>query len=54
MFIEKNVIDELKKPSDIVNIISDFINLTKKGANYIGLCPFQQDTKPSFYVSPEK
>ena len=54
MYIDKNVIDELKKSSDIVNIISEYINLTKKGANYIGLCPFHQDTKPSLYVSPEK
>ena len=54
MYRDKNVSDELKKSTDIVNIISEYINLTKTGVNYIGLCPFHQDTKPSLYVSPEK
>ncbi|MGL4617185.1 MAG: DNA primase [Mycoplasmoidaceae bacterium] len=54
MYIDNKIIDQLKNSSDIVNILSEYINLTKKGINYLGLCPFHQDTKPSLYVSPQK
>ncbi|MGL5640302.1 MAG: DNA primase [Mycoplasmoidaceae bacterium] len=54
MYIDNKIIDQLKNSADIVNIIGQYINLTKKGVNYLGLCPFHQDTKPSLYVSPQK
>ncbi len=40
--------------NDIVDIVGEYVNLRKKGANYIGICPFHEDTKPSLVVSPEK
>ena len=40
--------------ADIVKIISSYINLSKKGRNYVGVCPFHDDTNPSLTVSPEK
>ncbi|MGL5591650.1 MAG: DNA primase [Mycoplasmoidaceae bacterium] len=54
MYIDNKIIDQLKNSADIVNIIGEYISLTKKGINYLGLCPFHQDTKPSLYVSPQK
>lgn len=40
--------------ADIVNIISQYVKLDKKGNNYIGLCPFHEDKNPSMSVSPQK
>jgi len=48
--LKERIINE----SDIVDEISKDIDLQKKGANYVGLCPFHNDTEPSFTVSPEK
>ncbi|MCU9931415.1 CHC2 zinc finger domain-containing protein [Mycoplasmopsis felis] len=39
---------------NIVDIISNFVSLSKKGNNYVGLCPFHQDSSPSFMVNPTK
>ncbi|MBQ7276295.1 MAG: DNA primase [Bacilli bacterium] len=39
---------------DIVNVIGEYVPLTKKGANYVGLCPFHDDQNPSMFVSPTK
>ncbi|QNM93875.1 DNA primase [Mycoplasma sp. Pen4] len=46
--------EQIIKQADIVEIISEFVNLNKKGNNYVGLCPFHQDSTPSFTVSPIK
>ncbi|MDD3383219.1 MAG: DNA primase [Bacilli bacterium] len=46
--------DELRKKIDIVKVIEQYIPLTKRGKNYVGLCPFHQDSNPSLTVSPEK
>ncbi|MFA6889880.1 MAG: DNA primase [Bacilli bacterium] len=49
-----SLIHEVKEKADIVNIISRYIKLEKKGAGYIGLCPFHDDKNPSLSVSPQK
>ena len=48
------IIDEIRNKLDIVNVISSYISLEKKGRNYFGLCPFHDDHTPSLSVSPEK
>ena len=40
--------------ADIVEVVSDFVSLKKRGTSYKGLCPFHDDTTPSFSVSPVK
>ncbi len=45
---------EISEKADIVKIISQYVTLEKKGANYIGLCPFHDDKNPSMSVSPSK
>ncbi len=53
-FISDNLIEEIKDRCDIVEVISEYVQLSLKGKNYIGLCPFHDDTNPSFYVSRER
>ena len=50
----KKIVEEVKEKADIVSIIQERIPLTKKGSNYIGLCPFHDDKNPSLSVSPSK
>ena len=38
----------------ITDVISSFLTITKKGKNYVAICPFHDDTTPSMYISPEK
>lgn len=47
-------IDEIKNNNDIVEVISEYLPLTKKGKNYLALCPFHDDTTPSMNISSEK
>jgi DNA primase len=54
MRIPENKIEEIRSASNIVDIISEFISLRKRGKNYIGLCPFHNEKTPSFTVSEEK
>lgn len=49
-----NVINDIRKANDIVDVISAYIPLTKKGKNYFGVCPFHDDTNPSMSVSRDK
>ncbi|MDY0347164.1 MAG: CHC2 zinc finger domain-containing protein, partial [Acholeplasma sp.] len=54
MAIPRNLIDEINEKTDIVALVSPYVNLTKRGKNYMGQCPFHDDKSPSFSVSPEK
>lgn len=54
MSFDQSLVDAVIKHADIVRVISSYINLTKKGKNYVGVCPFHDDTNPSLTVSPEK
>lgn len=47
-------IDEVRTASDIVDVISSYVRLKKRGKNFVGLCPFHQEKTPSFSVSPDK
>jgi DNA primase len=52
--INPSTIDKIFATVDIVEVISDFINLKKSGTNYKGLSPFTNEKTPSFFVSPAK
>lgn len=52
--IDKNIINEINEKTDIVSLVSQYVHLEKHGKNYRGICPFHDDTNPSFIVSPEK
>ncbi|TYB87285.1 MAG: DNA primase [Kosmotoga sp.] len=51
---DKDLIEKLKSSVDIVELVGRYVNLQKSGSYYRGLCPFHNDTDPSFYVSPGK
>lgn len=53
-YISNEVINEIRRKSDIVEVVSRYVNLTKAGKNYLGVCPFHDDHSPSMSVSPEK
>ena len=48
MYYPEEVIEEVRTRNDIVDIVSQYVNLKKKGANYFGLCPFHNEKSPSF------
>ncbi|MDR0988203.1 MAG: DNA primase [Prevotellaceae bacterium] len=52
--IDQLTIDRIVDAAQIVDVVSDFVTLRKRGVNYVGLCPFHDDKTPSFYVSPAK
>jgi len=54
MTIPEEKIDEIRNSVSIVDFISGFVQLKKRGKNYIGLCPFHQEKTPSFTVSEDK
>ncbi|HKJ80907.1 MAG TPA: DNA primase [Ignavibacteriaceae bacterium] len=54
MRIPENKIEEIRSAASIVDVISEFVQLRKRGKNYIGLCPFHSEKTPSFTVSEEK
>ena len=53
-FIPEEKIREIRESVSIIGVISDYVNLKKKGANYQGLCPFHQEKTPSFSVNEDK
>src|SRR4029078_2535696 len=52
--ITQNTIQQIQSRIDIIEIIGGFVKLKKRGANYLGLCPFHNEKPPSFTVSPSK
>ena len=54
MAFPQSFLDELVARSDIVDVVGSYVALTKKGANYFGLCPFHNEKTGSFSVSPDK
>ena len=52
--IDRATIDKIMDATNIVDVVSEFVTLRKAGVNYKGLCPFHDDTTPSFMVSPAK
>ncbi|NLK24755.1 MAG: DNA primase [Clostridiales bacterium] len=54
MRISEEIIQKVKEENDIVDVISETVNLKRSGRNYIGLCPFHNDKSPSLSVSPDK
>lgn len=53
-YISEEIIENVRDSSDIVNIISDYVQLKKSGSNYVGICPFHNEKTPSFTVSEAK
>ena len=54
MRYSEDVIEQVRNANDIVDVIGQYIKLTKKGSSYFGLCPFHGEKTPSFSVSPQK
>ena len=53
MALPDSFIQELKARSDIVDVISSYVNLKRTGRNMVGLCPFHGEKTPSFHVNVE-
>ncbi|MDE6845349.1 MAG: DNA primase [Lachnospiraceae bacterium] len=54
MYYPEELIEEIRMKNDIVNVISGYVRMQKKGSSYFGLCPFHNEKSPSFSVSPAK
>jgi DNA primase len=54
MRIPESKIEEIRNSVSIVDVISEYVQLRKRGKNYIGLCPFHNEKTPSFTVTEEK
>lgn len=52
--IDKETVDKILDAADIVDVVSDFVHLRRRGSNYVGLCPFHNEKTPSFSVSRSK
>lgn len=53
-FIDEGTVEQIKDNIDIVDLISEYVELKKTGANFVGLCPFHNEKTPSFTVSDTK
>ncbi|SFR00177.1 DNA primase [Desulfoscipio geothermicus] len=53
-YIPEEILENIRLRADIVQVISEYVNLQKKGKNYVGPCPFHQESDPSFTVTPDK
>lgn len=53
-YIPQEILDEIAAKCDIVSVVSEYVPLKRRGANYQGLCPFHNEKTPSFSVSPSK
>ena len=54
MYYPEELVEEIRSKNDIVDVISSYVRLQKKGSSYFGLCPFHNEKSPSFSVSPGK
>ena len=54
ILISQNTIQQILSRIDIIDVVGEFVKLKKRGANYLGLCPFHNEKTPSFTVSPTK
>ncbi len=52
--IDQLTIERILDAANIVDVVSEFVTLRRRGVNYVGLCPFHNEKTPSFYVSPSK
>jgi len=52
--IDQSTVQQIIDTADVVDVVSDFVTLRRRGANWVGLCPFHNDRTPSFYVSRAK
>ena len=54
MYYSDDIVEEVRSRNDIVDVISSYVKLQRKGSSYFGLCPFHNEKSPSFSVSPTK
>ena len=54
MKIAQTIIDQVRDSADIVDVVSQYVDLKQRGANFFGLCPFHGEKTPSFSVAPAK
>ena len=54
MYYPDDIVEEVREKNDIVDVISGYVKLQRKGSSYFGLCPFHNEKSPSFSVSPDK
>ena len=53
-FSSDSIVESVRQATDIVDVISQYVRLQKRGKNYLGLCPFHTEKTPSFTVNREK